>query len=197
MNLQIHPRYFLTIMAIFVIAPAGACASGGSDSDDSGFRLLSEGSGGSSSEEAMSVQSASAGERGNPGAAGAPGSPAAAATAAPARPAATVIVTEKGDGITISSGLKGDTFQFDDAVTNSGSGSASIEQEIASATDGRVIIRTADLSVTVNSVTESMEDISKITIAAGGWVVTSFQPRNCSSEISIRVPADRFDDVIE
>jgi hypothetical protein len=83
-------------------------------------------------------------------------------------------------------------------ITTSGnSGSASGENEIASATDGRIIIRTADLSVTVDDVTMSMDDISNIATAAGGWVVSSSQPRNYSGTISVRVPADRFDDVIE
>ncbi len=81
--------------------------------------------------------------------------------------------------------------------SSSGSSLASIENEIAAATDGRVIIRTADLNVTVNNVTQAMDDISNITTSAGGWVVTSVQPRNYQGTISIRVPADRFDDVIE
>jgi hypothetical protein len=63
--------------------------------------------------------------------------------------------------------------------------------------DGRVIVRTADLVVTVDSVTESIDDISKITTAAGGWVVTSIRPRNYQGTISFRVPADRFEDVID
>ena len=121
-----------------------------------------------------------------------------AATAAPAAPGRSGVgESSPAQGADVIVQTKGDTVQFDDAVTNSGSGSAAIEQEIASATDGRVIIRTADLDVTVDDVTMSMDDISKITAAAGGWVVSSVQPRNYQGTISIRVPADRFDDVIE
>ncbi|MDP6667146.1 MAG: DUF4349 domain-containing protein, partial [Dehalococcoidia bacterium] len=67
----------------------------------------------------------------------------------------------------------------------------------AAATDGRVIVRTADMSINVDSVTGSLDDISKMATAAGGWVVSSVQSRQYSGNISIRVPADRFDDVIE
>ncbi|MDA1279065.1 MAG: DUF4349 domain-containing protein [Chloroflexi bacterium] len=72
-----------------------------------------------------------------------------------------------------------------------------MEDEIAAATDGRVIVRTADLGINVGSVTDSLDDISKIATAAGGWVVSSVQSRQFQGSISVRVPADRFDDVIE
>lgn len=187
MDIRIAPRYLLAVVAIFVLALVGACASGGSDDSSSH-------DGG-----------ASIGESGRPGAAGTIGddydredqvvtvkvdtvwgTPAPAATAAPAS----------------STGSRSDSTAYEpydesNESTSGSSGSASIENEIASATDGRVIIRTADLDVTVNNVTETLDDISNITNAAGGWVVSSAQPRNYSGNISIRVPADRFDDVIE
>jgi hypothetical protein len=84
-----------------------------------------------------------------------------------------------------------------DAVSSNGGGSASIEAEIAAGTDDRIIIRTASMSVTVEDVTMTLDDISNIAISSGGWVVTSSQPRNFQGDISIRVPADRFDDVVE
>jgi len=184
MNKRFYPRYLVAILAVLMLALVGACAVRGEDDSSS----LGYGT----------TESASSGygvvtEKGYDG-----GSLSPAATAAPAAPGRSGVgESSPAQGADVIVQTKGDTVQFDDAVTNSGSGSAAIEQEIASATDGRVIIRTADLDVTVDDVTMSMDDISKITAAAGGWVVSSVQPRNYQGTISIRVPADRFDDVIE
>ena len=200
MNVRFNFKYVFAIVAIFVLALAGACASGES-------RFLS---------------TEASGAPGNPGAAGAPGEPAAkwdgyddneaAEDSGGSSAWATAVVTVKGDTVTTQSARPAATPSparsssygaYDESSndilieTSGSSGSASIENEIASATDGRVIIRTADLNVTVNSVTDSLDDIANITNAAGGWIVTSVQPRNYSGTISVRVPADRFDDVVE
>ena len=201
MNVRLDFKYVFAIVAILALALAGACASGGSSDSVAG----------------------PAGSPGNPGAAGAPGSPGEPAALsddyAKDGPFATAVVTERGDVVVVQSADSGygiaeeryespaigeSDFGSDEdgsnktLVTTSGSsGSASLENEIASATDGRVIIRTADLNVTVESVTDALNDIANITNAAGGWVVTSVQPRNYAGTISVRVPADRFDDVVQ
>ncbi|NQW20104.1 MAG: DUF4349 domain-containing protein [Chloroflexi bacterium] len=183
MNIRIYPRYLIAVVAIFALALVGACASGSSD-ESSGYPgaagapadydalVRMEGSDGSVVKGTYSTSS---------------GSGMAFATAAP---------SVSKDDFLRDVVIPGDTVEQSGSSTGN-SGSASIENEIASATDGRVIIRTADLQVTVGDVTQSMDDISNITTAAGGWIVTSVQPRNFSGTISIRVPADRFDDVIE
>jgi hypothetical protein len=181
MKKQFDPRYLLALIAILAIALAGACASGGS-SDSSSYPA----SGGAYDEvgETSLDYDSVAEEKGY-------ASP--AATSAPAA-APEYSRGDSDDGANVVVVTKGDTVL---PVDQTSSGSASVEQDIASATDGRVIIRTADLNVTVDDVTETMDDISNITNAAGGWVVTSSQPRNYSGNISIRVPADRFEDVID
>jgi hypothetical protein len=183
MKKRFDPRYLLAILAVFVLALVGACSS---DGDDSRLAFVTQDS--ASSGYGVETESGSL-------------SRAESADAPSVAPAAEEAVGSDGsfNGPRFDDDMesKGDTFLFEEGVTNSGSGSASIEQEIASATDGRVIIRTADLNVTVDDVTMSMDDISKITNAAGGWVVSSIQPRNYQGTISIRVPADRFEDVIE
>lgn len=203
MEVQFSFKYFFAIVAIFVLALVGACASGSSSDMSTGPQGVP-------------------GSPGNPGAAGAPGEPGvkwdAADDSGESAVWATAVVTEKGDTVVVQAdsgyGIAEERYEapavgnsaygsYDEdsnqtLVTTSGNGgSASIENEIASATDGRVIVRTADLNVTVASVTDSLDDISNITNAAGGWVVTSVQPHNYSGTISVRVPADRFDDVIE
>jgi hypothetical protein len=184
MSNRLDPRYLLAIVAILALSLAGACASNGNESvayDSVGYEVVTE---------------KGADDTGGSGY-GADG-----AAADTARPAATAAASAPSITRSDSYEVKGDSEDSDSAVlsgvgSGSNAGSASIENEIASATDGRVIIRTADLDVTVNSVAEVMDDISNITVAAGGWVVTSAQPRNYSGNISIRVPADRFEDVIE
>ena len=179
MKTQHGAKFLLAIAVLMVFVLSIACSSGG---NDSGY-FTTESSGGAVFATVVVEKEVS-------------GDSAAGASAPPrAEPAAraTVIVTESGDSV-----LKFDSDEEAQSIgSSSGNGSASLENEIASATEGRVIVRTADLTVTVDDVTESMDDISKITTAAGGWVVTSVQPRNYQGTISIRVPADRFEDVID
>lgn len=177
MSTRLNTRYLIAIVAIFALALIGACASG-SQNDSVSFGY-----------EEPAYESVVT-EKGRPASGGA------------AAPAATAAPQSGGSsGSRAESGEDADAFSVeikDDTVSDSsGGGSASIEQEIAAATDGRIIIRTADLNVTVDDVTMTLDDISKIAVSSGGWVVTSSQPRNYSGSISIRVPADRFDDVIE
>lgn len=64
----------------------------------------------------------------------------------------------------------------------------------------RLIIRTADLTVTVDDTLETMDAIGQMATSMGGFVVTSnsFQSRGDAYEgfITVRVPADRFDEAI-
>ncbi|MCI0852742.1 MAG: DUF4349 domain-containing protein [Chloroflexi bacterium] len=190
MKLQFSPRYSLSIVVVltmtFAFAFAIACSGGGSDSDDS-FAFLAEVERGS--------DESGFGRPGAPGASAAAATPAPAATAAPAAAFAQESVQKSaGD----SSGESRDSSNsFGVVTTGTSGGSASLENEIAAATEGRVIVRTADLGINVDSITESLDDISKMAVAAGGWVVSSVQSRQFQGSISIRVPADRFDDVIE
>jgi hypothetical protein len=191
MKKKFDPRYLLALIVILAIALAGACASGSSDelSSNSGYGTAGDYYEGESptaygypeSEEARDDGGDSIADTAIP--ARSAGSTSSEPPSLDFDDAANSVVVTKGDNVDVSE--------------QTGSGSASVENEIAAATDGRVIIRTADLNVTVDDVTQTMDDISNITNAAGGWVVTSSQPRNYSGNISIRVPADRFEDVIE
>jgi len=217
---RLNPRYFLPVVAIFALALVGACASadrgtsgapgnsgnlrapGSYDSSvtvtgdtvlDSGYGITEEQYAKlqSSVNDSFSSDSDDVESHG--------GGYSTAATAVPAAAAAPAATTNPAAS---SSTLFGnyDSSEYPDTVritTSVNSGSASVENEIASATVGRIIIRTADLTVTVDDVTMSMDDISNIATAAGGWVVSSNRPRNYSGTISVRVPVDRFDDVIE
>jgi len=181
MKTQHGTKFLLAIAALMVFALSIACSS----SDDASGYFATK-SGGGSVFSTVTVEKEVSGDS----AAGGYGAPSAEPAAF-----ATVIVTERGESV-LSFDSDEEAQSTQSQGSSSGSGSAAIENEIASATDGRVIVRTADLVVTVDDVTESMDDISKITTAAGGWVVTSIHPRSYQGTISIRVPADRFEDVI-
>lgn len=200
MNIRVNPRKSLSIAVMLMLAMAFALAvacSGGDDSDESWGVSGPPGAPGSPGIDYGEESDSGYGialdrETGGSSAAAATARPAAMATPAPAR-----APMESG-------GDSDDSILFDSTGADGSSGtsvgnngSASIEQEIAAATEGRVIVRTADMNITVGNVTESLDDIAKISVAAGGWVVTSVQSRQYNGTISIRVPADRFDDVIE
>ncbi len=194
MKIRFNSRYPVSIAMVLTLAMAFAFAiacSGGDDSssDDSVWTFEEQGrsSGGAA---AVVTESGSSSSGYGVAATAAP-----AATAAQSASAAFARVT-------VSESVKGDSVGSDgillaSAGASSGAGSASVENEIAAVTEGRVIVRTADLGINVDSVTESLDDISMVAVAAGGWVVSSVQSRQYSGSISIRVPADRFDDVIE
>jgi hypothetical protein len=196
MKFQIGPRLFLPVIAAMVLAIAVACGGGSDDSTSGVFFARGE----DSSEESGFGAPAAVEVQMGSGPAGAPGELAGgaslarpAATAAPAAAFATESIQK-----TVGDTRGDEAISLANSVTaGSGTGSASIENEIAAATDGRVIVRTADLGIKVESVVESLDDISKMAVAAGGWVVSSVQSRQFQGSISIRVPADRFDDVIE
>ena len=192
MKFQLNPRYLLAVVALLVVVFSVAC--GGNDSAE--FSVVSTQT--VSKEVVLESQSGFAGGDaaiGRPGAPGQPGVPGAFATAAPA--SAPIPSRDSAVSENAISRDESEDLAFDSGSGESGSGSASIEEEIAAATEGRVIVRTADLGINVDSVTESLDDISKIAVTAGGWVVSSVQSRQFQGNISIRVPADRFDDVIE
>ena len=192
MKTQHGAKFLLAIAMLAVFAVAIACSS----SDGSGYFTSK-----SSGADGGGVYATVVGEKEVSGDSADGGYGIAPPRAEPAA-MATVIVTERGGSVLdFDSDEEAQSTQSTQSTqskgSTSGNGSASVENEIASATDGRVIVRTADLVVTVDDVTGSMDDISKITTAAGGWVVTSIQPRNYQGTISIRVPADRFEDVVD
>ena len=168
----------LAVMLFAVVLVA--CSSGGDDSDEAYFYAEDSATG-------------SAGFTGEDGKAGYPGAP--GAPAATPRPD-TIVDGQFGDS---------DDAEFespaaepaDPSSSGSKAGGNELEQEIASATEGRVIIRTGDLSLVVESVPTSIDDITNIATSSGGWVVNSQLTQVFRGSISIRVPAARFDDVVE
>ena len=185
MNFHFNPRYFLPVIAVMVMSVAIACSGGSDDSTSGAFLARGE----DSSEEF----GFGAPEPAHLAPGRFSGGAAPAATAAPAAVFETESLKQSAGDADGGSNL----ISVDSVNVGSGGGSASVEAEIAAATDGRVIVRTADLGIKVESVIESLDDISKTAVAAGGWVVSSVQSRRFQGSISIRVPADRFDDVIE
>ena len=176
-----------------VFAFAVACSGGTDSSGDDSFVFDGDfEESGRGSTAAASIDSVQEGAFARPGAFDT--DPAMVAPEALAAPAIAKAVVQDSAGET--SGGAGDS-SIVSVIAGPSGGSASLENEIAAATEGRVIVRTADLGIDVDSVVDSLDDISKIAVAAGGWVVSSVQSRQFQGSISVRVPAERFDDVIE
>ncbi|MXX92150.1 MAG: DUF4349 domain-containing protein [Chloroflexi bacterium] len=61
----------------------------------------------------------------------------------------------------------------------------------------RIIVRNADMSVESNDPIATIDDIGDLAISRGGWVVNSNTSDHGFYNITIRIPADTLDDVIE
>ena len=64
-------------------------------------------------------------------------------------------------------------------------------------TQRRIIIREVDMSLVVDEIQGTVDEIAELAENAGGWVVDSGRWSLHSGSISIRVPADMLDDTIE
>jgi hypothetical protein len=87
------------------------------------------------------------------------------------------------------------------------SGSGESTQDISYGTDSgfpvsdleRKIIKNGNISIEVDNVTETMDSITQIAEAMGGYVVSSNKRSNdeTSATVTIRVPAENFDETFE
>ncbi|GEM_PF-2991365 len=75
--------------------------------------------------------------------------------------------------------------------------SSPIDREVAlQAQQARIIVRNVSMSLEVANVQGTVETVSRLASASGGWVVSSGLPTLYQGHIVIRVPADRLDDVL-
>lgn len=172
------------LLAVMLFAVVVVACGGGSDDSGESYDY---------NEDSATGSSGYPGAAGSPGKAGAPGEP--GAPAATPRPPTTV---DGQFGDSDDAGFESPAEEpADPASSGSKAGGNELEKEIAAATEGRVIIRTGDLSLVVESVPGSIDDITNIAVSSGGWVVNSQLTQTFRGSISIRVPAARFDDVVE
>ena len=61
----------------------------------------------------------------------------------------------------------------------------------------RIIVRTVDMALEVSDVAQSVDIVSDMAQALGGWVVSSDRSRRHRGSISVRVPAERLDDAVQ
>ncbi len=61
----------------------------------------------------------------------------------------------------------------------------------------RVIVRTVDMTLVVEDLSRAMDSIGALATEMGGWVVSSSQLHMHAGSISIRVPAQRLDEVLD
>lgn len=84
----------------------------------------------------------------------------------------------------------------DDANSKVTSG-GSTEEQAATAAQERIIVRTVDMTLIVDSVAGSIDEIADLATRSGGWVVASDRSAKHRGFVSIRVPADSLDGSIE
>ena len=74
---------------------------------------------------------------------------------------------------------------------------ASFSSEAQSApTQQRLIVRTVDMMIVVDDVSNALDDTNALAQELGGWVVTSSHQEDHRGFISVRVPVDRVDEAI-
>ena len=111
----------------------------------------------------------------------APAAPAAAPTAAPAAASAKVVVEEFAVEAHSKEGWQAVDFS---------------EERAALVAQNRIIVRTVHIELEVDDVAESIEEIAQGAQRDGGWVVSTDRSSKHIGFISVRVPADKLDDVL-
>ena len=76
-------------------------------------------------------------------------------------------------------------------------GDGSDQQPAQLVTQRRIIIRTVDMSIVVDDIQATMDEISKLADRSGGWVVSTDRREKHSGWISIRIPAVDLESSIE
>lgn len=64
-------------------------------------------------------------------------------------------------------------------------------------TQQRVIVRTVDMTIEVANVSTSIDVVAKIASDMGGWIVTSNRSEKHWGFVSVRIPAERLQDVVQ
>lgn len=76
------------------------------------------------------------------------------------------------------------------------SNSLEVQVQAIAALD-RIIVRTVDMTLVVQDVTEAIDEIAELAASSGGWVVTSTRNGNHTAFISFRVPAEGLDTTLD
>lgn len=84
------------------------------------------------------------------------------------------------------------------SVAAEGSFSVPSYQQIqaAVAAQNRIIVRTVDMTLVVGEVSGTVDEIGRVAVDLGGWVVSSDRSSRHAGSIAIRVPAQSLDDAV-
>lgn len=107
-------------------------------------------------------------------------------------PAAQPTIPASGDVFDLSVDLN-------DSSSDSGNPSppqAPVEQQPVQFGNERIIVRNVDMSIEVNNPADSIEEISRLAVQEGGWVVRTQNVEVHRGAVDIRVPAERLDSVL-
>ena len=73
----------------------------------------------------------------------------------------------------------------------------STDEQAALVAQRRIIVRTADMALVVDDVSKAIDDVSSLAESMGGWVVSSDRSTKHSGFVSVRVPADSLEEIID
>ena len=72
----------------------------------------------------------------------------------------------------------------------------SIDEEAALVSQQRIIVRTVDMGLVVNDVSQAINNVTELAKKMGGWLVSSDHSQKHRGFVSVRVPADRLDESV-
>ena len=84
--------------------------------------------------------------------------------------------------------------QSGEAVVEAGNTSQAPAQLVA---QRRIIIRTVNMSIVVEDIQDAIDEIARLADESGGWMVSSDRSLKHAGSVSVRVPAEGLDSVVE
>ena len=82
------------------------------------------------------------------------------------------------------------------AATSDASG-PSTDEQAALVSQRRIIVRTADMALVVDDVSRAVDEVGRLAERMGGWVVSSDRSTRHSGFVSVRVPAESLEEMID
>ena len=195
------------LLLLAVLVACGSSLGGGSSAESTAFQSRAVPQAPAAPAPAAPAPAPASGAFGPPGLPGFPGNPGAPAprpapaASAPAAPAAAAPEPEDLKALSSEGFFRDDSLSggLDENVAEahtSGTGIGEDGEEVDFVSQQRIIIRTVDMTLVVDNVAASLDEIADLAKSFDGWVVSSDRSAKHRGFISVRVPATRLDEAI-
>ncbi|MCH7654063.1 MAG: DUF4349 domain-containing protein, partial [Chloroflexi bacterium] len=192
------------LLLLAVLVACGSSLGGGSSAESTAFQSRAVPQAPAAPAPAAPAPAPASGAFGPPGLPGFPGNPGAPAprpapaASAPAAPAAAAPEPEdlkalSSEGFFRDDSISGD---LDENVAEAHTSGTGTGEEAETVSQQRIIIRTVDMTLVVDNVAASLDEIADLAKSFDGWVVSSDRSAKHRGFISVRVPATSLDEVI-